>query len=95
MQGRARQKVLDLFWNRSQICKIYGKGGPAQQRAVGVNHPTEIAVAGERICRGRKLHSIEPAEIAKSFRRIREPEQKKGARNSEQYQFAVNTNCTR
>ncbi|KAL7545668.1 hypothetical protein ACHAWF_009016 [Thalassiosira exigua] len=61
---------------------------------------------GVRLCRGRRMHPIEPAEILTSFRRVCErdfsdvvdkyhtPEQKKNSRGTEQYTVAVRTNDT-
>mmetsp|Transcript_21263 Transcript_21263/g.46147 ORF Transcript_21263/g.46147 Transcript_21263/m.46147 type:complete len:856 (-) Transcript_21263:813-3380(-) len=61
---------------------------------------------GVRLCRGRRMHPIDPAEILTSFRRVCErdfhdvvdkyhtPEQKKNSRGTEQYTVAVHTNDT-
>jgi len=66
----------------------------------------DLFASSVKLCRGRKMHPIDPAEILTSFRRICErdfhdvvdkyhtPEQKKNSRGTEQYAVAVRTNDT-
>mmetsp|Transcript_1993 Transcript_1993/g.4320 ORF Transcript_1993/g.4320 Transcript_1993/m.4320 type:complete len:940 (+) Transcript_1993:98-2917(+) len=68
--------------------------------------PDGLFAQGVRLCRGRRMQPIEPAEISTSFRRVCErdfhdvvdkyhtPEQKKNTRGMEQYTVAVHTNDT-
>ena len=66
----------------------------------------DLFAQGVKLCRGRRMHPIEPAEILTSFRRVCErdfhdvvdkyhtPEQKRNTRGMEQYTVAVRTNDT-
>jgi len=103
-----RGELVKRFW----IC--FGMGlkeskqmaEKAQEFARGGSLPTDNFAEGAKFCRGRKMNSIEPAELATSFRRICErdfsdvrdkyhtPEQRRNSRGSEQYLFAVRTNDT-
>lgn len=66
----------------------------------------DLFAQGVKLCRGRKMHPIEPAEMLTSFRRVCErdfsdvvdkyhtPEQKKNAKGTEQYTVACRINDT-
>ena len=79
----------------------------AQHTARGGCLPSEgLFEQGVRLCHGRQMHPIEPAEIFTSFRRVCErdfsdvvdkyhtAEQRKNTRGEEQYTVAVRTNDT-
>lgn len=105
-----RGELVKRFWISFGMGLSDSKqmSGEAQLLAQGDRFlPSDgLFAQGVKLCRGRKMHPIEPAEILTSFRRVCErdfrdvvdkyhtPEKRKRAQGTEQYTVAVHTNDT-